>query len=328
LYKDGQTESAAQAPEYTKAAIATSRDWSGAAARIWIAVRHDPDYILRAWGAILLLCAVDWMWAEYAGLQFAGFMPAVKWVAMMAALGFAIDYFGRVRPAAEAAHYSALWIAFAVSLVVYSYVVATLRMPLWDTRFERADLALGFNWAAGYDWIMSSSKLNRFILEHAYNSLMVQVFVSIGFFAIIGRADRNRELLWIGMLAVVLSVTLSGPFPAVGPYTTGGIPHWSEAMLKIRDGSVTKFTPLQLTGIVAFPSCHALMAVLLVYVHRPPLKTFWPVLVLNILMISAAPFAGHHYLVDLIAGSAMVAIAAPIIHAAMRPRSRARLERV
>ena len=328
MYKDGQTESAAPAAEYAKAAIATSRDWSGATARIWTAFRHDPDYILRAWGAILLLCAVDWIWAEYAGFQFAGFMPAIKGIAMLAALGFAIDCFGRVRQVAEAAHYCALWFAFAVSLVIYSYVVATLKMPLWDARLERADLALGFNWGAGYDWIMSSNWLTRFTLEHAYNSMMVQVFVSLGFFAIIGRTDRNRELLWIGMLAVVLAVTLSGPFPALGPYTTGGIPKWSAVLVKIRDGSLTKITLAHLSGIVAFPSCHALMAVLLVYVHRPPLKTFWPVLVLNILMMAAAPFAGHHYLVDLLSGSAMVAITAPIVHAAMRPRSRARFEAV
>jgi hypothetical protein len=327
LYKFGQTESASPAPEYAKETTATSRHWS-ATARIWTAVRHDPDCILRAWGAILLLCAVDWIWAGYAGLQFAGFMPAVKGVAILAGLGVAIDYFGRPRQAAEAAYYCGLWIAFAVSLVVYSYVVATLRMPLWDARFERADLALGFNWGAGYDWVMSSSWLTRFTLEHAYNSMLVQIFASVGFFAIIGRADRNRELLWIGMLAVVLAVTLSGPFPALGPYTTGGMPEWSAVLVNVREGSLTTIALEHLNGIVAFPSCHALMAVLLVYVHRPPLKTFWPVLVLNILMIAAAPFAGHHYLVDLLAGAAMVAISAPIIHAAMGPRSRARLEAV
>lgn len=328
MYKYDQTQSAAPAAEYAKATIATSRDWSSTTARIWTAVRHDPDYILRAWGAILLLCAVDWIWAGYAGLQLAGSMPAVKGVAMLAGLGVAIDYFGRPRQAAEAAHYCALWIAFAVALVIYSYVLATLRMPMWDQRFARMDAALGFNWSAGFAWVMSSNWLTRFLLEHAYNSMMVQIFLSLGFFAIIGRADRNRELLWIGMLAVVLAVTLSGPFPALGPYTTGGMPEWSAVLVKIREGSLTKISLGHLNGIVAFPSCHALMAVLLVYVHRPPLKTFWPVLVLNILMIAAAPFAGHHYLVDLLAGAAMVAISAPIVHAAMRPRSRARLEAV
>jgi hypothetical protein len=328
LYKGGNTESVVPAAKYASAAPAPSRDWSGATARISTIVRRDPDYILRAWSAIALLCAVDWIWAGHAGLQFGGLMTAVRGVAAFVALGFLIDYTGRIRQVAEATHYCALWFAFAVSLVIYSYAVATLRMPLWDARLDRADLALGFHWGAGYDWIMSSNWLTRYVLEHAYNSMMLQVFVSIGFFAVIGRTDRNRELLWIGMLAVVISVTLSGPFPALGPYTTGGMPPWSAVLVTIRDSSVTKFTLAHLQGIVAFPSCHALLAILLVYVHRPPVKTFVPVAIVNTLMLIATPFAGHHYLVDLIAGAAMVAITAPIIHAAMRPRSRARLEAV
>jgi membrane-associated phospholipid phosphatase len=328
MYKDGNTESVAVAAEQAAPAPDTTRDWRRGTSRIWILVRHDPDYIMHAWGFILLLCAVDWIWAGYAGLKFGGVMIPIKGVAMFAALGFLIYYLGRVQQAAEAAQYCALWVAFAVALVIYSYVVATLRMPLWDARFQQADLALGFHWGAGFQWVMSSHWLIRWTLEHAYNSMMVQIFVSIAFFAIIGRTDRNQELLWIGMLGVVLSVTLSGPFPAVGPYTTGGIPKWAAVMLKIRDGSATNFTIAHLDGIVAFPSCHALMAILLVYVPRPPLKTFWPVFVLNILMIGVTPFAGHHYLVDLIAGAAMVAICTPIVHAFIRPRSRARLEAV
>ncbi|HEV2171441.1 MAG TPA: phosphatase PAP2 family protein [Candidatus Binatus sp.] len=328
LYKGGNTESVATASDYSKAAPQTARDRPRGDARVSRSFLDDPDYVLRAWGAILLLCAVDWIWATHAGLRFGELAAAIKGVVVFAAIGFLIEYTGRVRQVAETAQYCALWFAFAVSLVIYSYVVATLRMPLWDARFERADLALGFNWGAGYDWIMSSNWLVRYVLEHAYNSMMVQVFASIGFFALIGRSDRNRELLWIAMLSIVISVTLSGPFPALGPFTTGGIPKWSAVLVTIRDGSATQFTLSHLQGIVAFPSCHALMALLLVYVHRPPMKTFVPAAIVNLLMLIATPFAGHHYLVDMIAGAAVLAISIPIVHAATRPRSHARLEAI
>ncbi|HEV2171841.1 MAG TPA: phosphatase PAP2 family protein [Candidatus Binatus sp.] len=328
MYKGANTESAASVSEYSKTPTAPIRDAWRAEPRAARRFLDDPDCILRAWAAILLLCAVDWIWAAHAGLEFGGLMQGVKGVAVFAALGFIIDYTGRIRQAGEAAHYCALWFAFAVSLVIYSYVVATLRMPLWDARFDRADVALGFYWTAGYDWIMSSRWLTRWVLEHAYNSMMLQVFASIGFFAVIGRSDRNRELLWIAMLSIVISVTLSGPFPALGPYTRDGMPQWSAVLVTIRDGSVTHFSLAHLQGIVAFPSCHALMALLLIYVHRPPLKTFWPVAIVNTLMLIATPFAGHHYLVDMIAGAAVLAVSIPIVNAAMRPRSHARLEAV
>ena len=47
-------------------------------------------------------------------------------------------------------------------------------MPMRDLQFARADAALGFNWNAGFDWITTSSRPLRYILEHAYNSMMVQ----------------------------------------------------------------------------------------------------------------------------------------------------------
>jgi hypothetical protein len=320
LRKNLNTESAAPLLAYTEAPTDSSREPVHPRARELRKFSDDPDYILRAWAVLLALAAVDWLWASHAGFEIGGIVPAVKGVAMIAAFGFIVDYTGRMRQVAEAAHYSALWIFFAVSLVIYSYVVATLRMPLRDVEFARIDAALGFNWGAGFDWVMTSNWAIRYILEHAYNSMMVQVFASIAFFALINRSDRNRELLWIGMVSVLISVTLSGPFPALGPYTKGGMPGWSAVLLTIRDGSLTKLTLAHLNGIVAFPSCHAVMAILLVYVHRPPLRSFVPIAILNALMLVATPFAGHHYLVDILTGAAVVAISIPIVHAMMRPR--------
>lgn len=321
------SESAAPIFDYTGAPAEPSREPAHPSVRTSGKFLGDPDYILRAWAVILTLTVVDWIWATHAGFEIGGMMPGVEGVTLFAAFGFIIDYTGRARQIAEAAHYSALWIAFAVTLVIYTYVVATLQMPLHDAEFARMDAALGFNWSAGFDLITTSRWLIRYILEHAYNSMMVQVFVSIAFFAMINRSDRNRELLWIGMVAVLISVSLSGPFPALGPYTKGGMPAWSAALLTIRDGSLRTVTLDHLQGIVAFPSCHAVMAIVLVYVHRPPLRSFVPIAILNALMLVATPFAGHHYLVDMIAGGAVAVVSILIVSAAMRPLSLARSER-
>jgi membrane-associated phospholipid phosphatase len=201
-------------------------------------------------------------------------------------------------------------------------------MPLLDPQFTRMDAALGFNWTACFLWIKSSSVLTRYILSHAYNSMIVQIFFSLGFFAVIKRSDRNRELLWIGMLSGLITVSLSGLLPALGPYVNGDMPKWSAVLLSVRDGSLTNLELAKLTGLVAFPSFHTVVAILLVYVHRPPLRTFIPVAIWNALMLIAIPFAGHHYLVDMIAGTAVAAISILIVQTAMRPRSLARLEAV
>jgi hypothetical protein len=322
------TDSPAPVSEYSEAPPESLHSPPGARARASRKFLDDPDYIIRAWAAVLIVVAIDWVWAWRAGLEIDGIIPALPGVAMIAAVGFFFDYTGRARPVSEAAHYCALWISFAVALAIYSYVVATLRMPMWDLRFARMDAALGFNWSAGFDWITSSNWTLRYLLSHAYNSIFVQVFFSTGYFALIKRSDRNRELLWIGMLSALITASLSGLFPALGPYVKGHMPAWSAVLVAIRNGSLSKFALADITGVVTFPSFHTVMAVLLVYVHRPPLRSFVPVAILNALMLVAIPFAGHHYLVDMIAGAAVASVSIAIGRAAMGSRSLARPEGV
>ncbi len=322
------TDSPAPVSEYSEAPPESLHSPPGASARASRKFLDDPDYIIRAWAAVLIVVAIDWVWAWRAGLEIDGIIPALPGVAIIAAVGFFFDYTGRARPVSEAAHYCALWISFAVALAIYSYVVATLRMPMWDLRFARMDVALGFNWSAGFDWITASNWMLRYLLSHAYNSIFVQVFFSTGYFALIRRSDRNRELLWIGMLSALITTSLSGLFPALGPYVKGHMPAWSAVLVAIRNGSLSKFALADITGVVTFPSFHTVMAVLLVYVHRPPLRSFVPLAILNALMLVAIPFAGHHYLVDMIAGAAVASVSIAIGRAAMGSRSLARPEGV
>ena len=55
---------------------------------------------------------------------------------MFAAFGFLMDYSERAGRVAEAAHYCALWIGFAVALEIFSYAAATLRMPMRDLQLH------------------------------------------------------------------------------------------------------------------------------------------------------------------------------------------------
>lgn len=281
----------------------------------------DSDYILRAWAVIVVVAAIDWVWGRRAGFEISGIIPVAQGVAMIAVVGFFFDYTRRSRQVSDAAHYCALWISFAAATNIYSYVVATLRMPMCDLQLARMDAALGFNWSAGFAQFRSWSWTLRYLLWHAYNSIYVQIFFSIGYFALAKRSDRNRELLWIGMLSSLITTSVSGFFPALGPYLKGDMPWWSAVLVTIRNGTLLKFSLADTTGIIAFPSFHAVLAVMLVYVHRPPLRSFVPMAILNALMLVAIPFAGHHYLIDEIAGAAVAFVSIAIVQAAIRPRS-------
>ena len=159
MQKSTNIDSAAAISEYPETAVESLSIASRTSANVSRKFLDDPDYILRAWAVILTLASIDWLWAWHAGFEISGLMPVVKGVAMFAAFGFLIDYSRRAPRVAEAAHYCALWIGFFVALEILSYAVATLRMPLWDSQFARADAALGFNWNAGFDWITALSPM-------------------------------------------------------------------------------------------------------------------------------------------------------------------------
>jgi membrane-associated phospholipid phosphatase len=58
-----------------------------------------------------------------------------------------------------------------------------------------------------------------------------------------------------------------------------------------------------------FPSFHTVSAILFIYSHRPPLPSFRAILILNLLMLLSVPYAGQRYLVDMISGAVVAAIA-------------------
>ena len=279
----------------------------------------NPPYIGRAWIAIAAVAAVNWLWAERVGYDFSGFIPVGAAVAALAAIGCFYGFTGRDGKLSELGNYCAIWIAFPVTVNLYSYIVATLRLPLRDATFARMDVALGFHWLVWADRI-GAHHLAWSAMGYAYNSIFAQVFVSVVYFSFSGRSDRNRELLWTSMLAALITVTVSGLLPAYGPYTNGKMPEWSAVLQTIREGHMTNFRIADMKGIVAFPSFHTVLGVLLVYAHRQPARTFVPVAILNAVMLLAIPFAGHHYLVDVIAGAVVAAVSIAIVRAVMVPR--------
>jgi hypothetical protein len=317
LHKSTTSDSAAPVFEYSEAAPEASDKQAWAGTLEPRKFPDEPDYILRAWAAVLIVASIDWLWAEHVGFSFSGYLPVGSAVAVLAAIGCFYQFTRRDRKLADLGHYCALWIAFPVMVNMYSYVIATLRLPLQDAQFSQMDGALGFHWLV---WLgrIEPHHLIWLALVCAYNSIFVQVFVSVVFFSFAGRSDRNRELLWTSMLAALITVSISGLLPAYGPYTDGKMPEWSAVLQTIREGHATNFRIADMKGIVAFPSFHTVLGLLLVYAHRPPARTFVPVVILNAVMLLAIPFAGHHYLVDMIAGAVVVTVSIAIVQAAMR----------
>jgi hypothetical protein len=278
--------------------------------------------LLWAWVLIVGLGGLDWIWADRVGLTFSGWTRIVWMLIFLLAVGVLYGYSGRDRRLADAGNYAAVWVAFSAAGAIFSYLVATFALPMRDAELIAIDAAMGFHWLAWSEFVGAHRALHL-PLAVAYNFFLPQIIFSILYFAHTLQTRRNAELIWLTMVSVTITSIISAFVPALGPYVYFyGHPTPDIVVLtSLRAGGPQTAVINQLQGIITLPSFHTVMAIVFIYVHRRPSRSFLLVAVLNGLMLIAIPSEGHHYMIDMISGAAVAAISIAIVRAAMRPRS-------
>lgn len=264
-----------------------------------------------------VLGGLDWIWAERTGLAFVGWRRVICGLIFLLAVGGFYGYSGRSRRLADAGNYAALCVAFSALGAVLTYLAATFAMPLRDAEFAAIDAAMGFHWLPWFRFIRAHREL-ELLLFIAYGTFVPQIVASILYFAHTEQTDRNTELIWNTMVALMLTTIVSVLLPAVGPYVYfyGRRTDYSEVLMSLRDRAAQTFVILTLKGIITFPSFHTVLAVVFIYVHRPPSRLFVPIAILNGLMLISIPSEGHHYLIDVICGAVVAALSIAIVRLA------------
>jgi hypothetical protein len=281
----------------------------------------DRGYLLSAWALTLLLGGVDLISAERFGLTFVGWLRVSCVLIFLLAVGFIYGYSGRNRRLGDAGNYAALWVAFSAAGAISTYLAATFAMPLRDPQFVALDGWMGFHWLAWSEFI-GAHRAIQLPLFIAYFTFLPQIVGSIIYFAHTGQTSRNAEMLWIAMPALIVTTIVSAFLPAVGPYVhyfgrqTADI----VVLMTLRAGGSHTFAIDRLQGIITFPSFHTTIAIIFMYVHRPPSRSFVPVAILNGLMLLGIPSEGHHYLVDTISGAVVAAVCIVAVRRGMRSR--------
>jgi len=279
-------------------------------------IETGNDHRDLRWAGVLILVlgAIDWTWADRIRMAFIGGPKLALMLVALLATGFLYGYSGRDRRLSDACNYAALWTAFSIAGVVLTYLAATLALPLRDSDFVAIDAAMGFHWLAWSGFIRAhhAVELPLFI---AYATFLPQIIGSILYFAHTRQTSRNAELIWIGMLALILTTIVSALLPAVGPYVHfyGRQTNDIATLMILRAGGPHTYDFGDLNGIITLPSFHTVLAIAFIYVHRPPSRSFVPVAILNLVMLIAIPSEGHHYLIDMVSGAAVVAISITIV---------------
>jgi membrane-associated phospholipid phosphatase len=191
-----------------------------------------------------------------------------------------------------------------------TYAVATLRWPWVDSQLARFDAAFGLSagalvtWTAQHPWF---DLLMRLVYSSVFPQI-IAVIVVLGF-----AADRRLDVFLIRfMLGGLLTSAIFAFLPAQGTcvyfhQTTPG--HYVDVLselYRLRRG-VLWVSWRDAQGIVTFPSFHTIWAVLLIAAFRGR-WLFWPILILNSLVLLSCVTTGMHYFADVLGGLIVTAI--------------------
>lgn len=192
-----------------------------------------------------------------------------------------------------------------------TYAVATLHYPWFDAKLAAFDATFGFSAGAVAAWT-AGHPLFDLCMRLVYSSVFPQIILVI---VVLGFTSDRRLDLFITrfMMAGLLTSAIFLFLPAQGScaYFHFKTPDHYEPILKELDrlrAGVAIVSWRNGQGIVTFPSFHTIWALLLIDAFRGRRFLFWPIAILNTLVIASCVTTGMHYLADIVGGAIVTAI--------------------
>jgi hypothetical protein len=266
------------------------------------------------WLALLVLAALDLVWARAIG-----FHLSIGWgdgkliwgalAAMLLLRAFSVQKGGMI------AEYFSLTAAAITVFGVMSYLSLASSGALVDAQLLAADRGLGFNWLAGYHFLVTHPLIAK-PLAVIYDSIPYQALYFGVLFALMGRKDDLRRMFWLVLVTGLFTSAGAVLFPAFGPFKSLGITpahSFLPEMEHLKSGQNLNFALAHMTGVVSFPSFHTAMALAYVWAFRSTGIIGWGIAALNLAMLAAIPWYGGHYLMDMIAGAAAMLLALALV---------------
>lgn len=216
-------------------------------------------------------------------------------------------------------------IAVLATLLSFPLAAAGARFPYRDAWFADWDQALGFDWRT-YVGFMDARPTIQLVMKICYLSMNLSYPLVLLILSASGQRRRLDCFIIALWLSLMLTLAVFFSMPATAAYA-----HFGVSLQDLRSLRPTfllnRFLPLlelmreagphvvrldDLEGLVTFPSFHTEAAILFTWAVWFSRSARWPMLLLNLAMVVAAPVEGAHYLVDIIAGAAVAAAAIAI----------------
>lgn len=211
---------------------------------------------------------------------------------------------------------------FTRSYSIYFFTIVALGLlttgiqytpfPLIDHVLAKADMFVGFNSLKIINWTYAHPPIKHF-LSQMYDTVGYQLF----FIPLILAIWLDKKAFEIFLLSLIFSyfigTTIYYFFPTAGLTAVFQSPHFlpGEHLTFKKFYDLHHHIKFTFTGggMIAFPSFHVAWAILLTYACRYKKWIFYPLILLNIFVISSTVMLGWHYLTDVFGGIFLAAIA-------------------
>jgi hypothetical protein len=223
-----------------------------------------------------------------------------------------------------------LFLAFMPLSTVFIFSLFPLSNPTIDLKLITLDASLGYHWPTFVGALADYPDFAK-SLGFVYQSFLPQAALTILLLGALGRATQLHRFMLVGILAMIAAVSIWWLWPSVGPSAFLSIspevlaatdlvfsPEYGAYLRSLVEVGPPMVSPEYMTGVVAFPSYHMIMACMVVWYTRGTFG-FWLAAPLNLLMIPATLSHGGHHLIDLLAGVVVFALCAWVAARVIRP---------
>ncbi|HXT26452.1 MAG TPA: phosphatase PAP2 family protein [Candidatus Eisenbacteria bacterium] len=220
------------------------------------------------------------------------------------------------------------WVVLLVAIIPSMAVLSVrFEFPLRDALLAKMDRALGFNVPAIAAWTAAHPHW-RTLSDKSYDVLYLLLPMAMFLPGILGKRAPAEQFIVANAAAFLLSFPVFTLMPAIGPWA--GSQFAGNAAQKACEASIIALhsgsKTAAVVGVVSFPSFHVIWAVL-------SARALWPIRGLRIVGVAMAGLVvvstvstGWHYVVDVIAGFAMAAVALGIARLVVEPERKKRTE--
>lgn len=285
-----------------------------------------PSVLLQFNAAVTVFCvALVMAWSSAIGFHLPEFstvlpMYIVAGIFLLAGLFYA---FVRVDDRVARAMLSiTIMQVFISTSGVLSYLGATLKFPMADPMFVAIDRAIGFDWIAMVHWAQDKPmmiEVLKFFYDKPFSVLPIFIMILLVF---TNRGDRFEELVGFVVISTSLTLIIGSMIPGISAFAYFDIPaeisakigtsldHTSgQAYFDIRNGIDNRIDLNNPRALIALPSYHTVVAVMLSLYVRHNRWLLAGMIPISAGVVISTPLIGGHYLIDTLGGIAIAFLA-------------------